>query len=245
MPRTALIVGVTGEVVTSLAETLRRRQYDVHAVIVGQSHTGRLAGATVHRTDLSDGSSVFGLLNRVQPREVYSLTGLILPADSAELPVRTADVMGLGVLRLLEAVRQLPDRIGAQVRFVQVSSQELLAGPADSLSNKKTAFQPATPVGCAGLFAYWQTVNARDAYGLYACNGVLLDHTPPEDHRDQRPREVTPSAVRIKRGLQRELPISDVKAQRELECAGDFAEALWMMLQQETPDDYVVEIGFV
>jgi GDPmannose 4,6-dehydratase len=178
----------------------------------------------------------------VAPDEVYNLGAQSHVRVSFDLPVHTADVTGLGTLRVLEAIRQHQTATGRQPRFYQASSSEMF-GNANSPQNETTRFHPRSPYACAKVFAYWQTVNYREAYGLFAANGILFNHESPRRGEHFVTRKITRAAARIKLGLQDRLALGNIDARRDWGFAGDYVEAMWLMLQHESPDDFVIATG--
>jgi GDPmannose 4,6-dehydratase len=162
---------------------------------------------------------------------------------SFELPVYTGLVTGLGTLKLLESIRQYQNRTGRQVKFYQASSSEMFGKAVQSPQNEETPFHPRSPYACAKAYAYFQTINYREAYGMFACNGILFNHESPRRGEAFVTRKITRAATRIKLGLERELRLGNLDARRDWGFAGDFVEAMWLMLQQSQPDDYVVATG--
>jgi GDPmannose 4,6-dehydratase len=162
---------------------------------------------------------------------------------SFDLPVHTVDITGLGTLRVLEAIRQHQLRTGRQVRFYQASSSEMFGRIVESPQTEQTPFHPRSPYGCAKVYAHWQTINYRESYGMFACCGILFNHESPRRGEAFVTRKITRAATRIKLGLQSELRLGNIDAQRDWGFAGDYVEAMWLMLQQPTPDDYVIATG--
>jgi GDPmannose 4,6-dehydratase len=253
MTKKALITGITGQDGSYLAEfLLGRPEYEVHGVVRRASTLNRSRidhiGARpewrdrfhLHYADLADASSLALLLDVVQPDEVYNLGAQSHVRVSFDQPLYTADVVGLGTLRLLEAVRQLQRK--QPVRFYQASSSEMF-GAAPPPQTLETPFHPRSPYACAKLYAHWQTVNYREAYGLYACSGILFNHESPRRGESFVTRKITLGATRIKEGLQKKLVLGNLEAKRDWGFAGDYVKAMWLMLQQERPDDFVVAMG--
>jgi GDPmannose 4,6-dehydratase len=252
--KNALITGITGQDGSYLAEfLLGKPDYVVHGLVRRSSSLNRqridhLFGRDpsvhdrfhLHYADLADASSLSGLMEQVRPDEVYNLGAQSHVRVSFDQPLYTADVVGLGTLRLLEAVRQLART--QDVRFYQASSSEMF-GSAPPPQSLDTPFHPRSPYACAKLYAHWQTVNYREAYGLFACSGVLFNHESPRRGESFVTRKVTLGAARIKEGLQRKLFMGNLDAKRDWGFAGDYVRAMWMMLQQPKPDDYVVATG--
>jgi GDPmannose 4,6-dehydratase len=251
--RRALITGITGQDGSYLAELLLSKpEYEVHGLVRRSSSLNRqridhiFADPAVaerfhlHYADLADASSLSLILEEVRPNEVYNLGAQSHVRVSFDQPLYTADVVGLGTLRLLEAVRQL--NRSQPVKFYQASSSEMY-GSAPPPQGPDTPFHPRSPYACAKLYAHWQTINYREAYGLFACSGILFNHESPRRGESFVTRKVTLGAARIKEGLQKKLVMGNLEAKRDWGFAGDYVEAMWLMLQQEKPDDYVVATG--
>src|SRR5262245_52412649 len=250
----ALITGITGQDGSYLAEfLLGKPEYQVHGVVRRSSSLNRqridhLLGRDrslgdrfhLHYADLADASSLSTLMEQIRPDEVYNLGAQSHVRVSFDQPLYTADVTGLGTLRLLEAVRQLAR--SQSVKFYQASSSEMF-GSAPPPQTMETPFHPRSPYACAKLYGHWQTINYREAYGLFACSGILFNHESPRRGESFVTRKVTLGATRIKEGLQKKLVMGNLDAKRDWGFAGDYVEAMWLMLQQQTPDDYVVATG--
>jgi GDPmannose 4,6-dehydratase len=250
----ALITGITGQDGSYLAEfLLSRPDYEVHGLVRRSSslnrqridhllaHDRSLADRfQLHYADLADASSLSSLMEQARPDEVYNLGAQSHVRVSFDQPLYTADVVGLGTLRLLEAVRQLSR--SQPVKFYQASSSEMF-GSAPPPQGPDTPFHPRSPYACAKLYAHWQTVNYREAYGLFACSGILFNHESPRRGESFVTRKVTLGAARIKEGLQRKLVMGNLEAKRDWGFAGDYVRAMWLMLQQDDPDDYIVATG--
>ncbi|MGC9536754.1 GDP-mannose 4,6-dehydratase [Streptomyces sp. UG1] len=249
--KTALITGITGQDGSYLAELLLEKGYRVHGVIRRAStfNTQRIdhlyrdphdpgARLFLHYGDLTDGSRLASLLEQVQPDEVYHLAAQSHVRVSFDEPEFTGDTTGLGTTRLLEAIRstRLP------CRFYQASSSEMF-GAAPPPQNELTPFQPRSPYGAAKVYAYWITRNYREAYGLYAVNGILFNHESPRRGPTFVTRKVAAAAARIKAGLQDVVHLGNLEARRDWGYAAEYVEAMWLMLQQDDPDDYVVATG--
>lgn len=247
----ALITGITGQDGSYLTELLLSKGYQVYGLIRRSStfNTSRIDHLYVdpHNSsklklvygDLTDGSYLTGLLTQIQPDEVYNLGAQSHVKVSFEQPVYTVDVDALGTLRLLEAIRS----VKKPVRFYQASSSEMYGKVVETPQTEKTPFYPRSPYGCAKVFSYWQTVNYREAYNIFACNGILFNHESPRRGETFVTRKITRAATRIKRGLQNKLYLGNLDAKRDWGFAGDFVEAMWLMLQADEPDDYVVATG--
>jgi GDPmannose 4,6-dehydratase len=254
MPR-ALITGVTGQDGSYLAELLIARGYDVHGVIRRAStfNTDRLdhiyrdphAGDVrlrLHYGDLTDSSGLRVLLERVQPDEIYNLGAQSHVRVSFDQPEYTADVVALGTLRLLEALRDYQARTGRPVRFYQAGSSEMF-GASPPPQHEGTPFHPRSPYGVAKAYAHWQVVNYREAHGMFASNGILFNHEGPRRGETFVTRKITRAATRIALGLQDRLYLGNLDARRDWGHAADYVEAMWLMLQQPEPDDFVIATG--
>jgi GDPmannose 4,6-dehydratase len=196
----------------------------------------------LHYGDLSDSSNIRKLIERVQPDEVYNLAAQSHVRVSFDEPEYTADVDAVGTLRLLEAVRDYRHRTEQDIRFYQASSSEMF-GAAPAPQCEETPFHPRSPYACAKVYSYWQTINYRESYGLFAVNGILFNHESERRGETFVTRKITRAATRIKYGLQHELFLGNLSAKRDWGFAGDYVEAMWMMLQAEEPDDYVIATG--
>ena len=250
----ALITGITGQDGSYLAEfLLGKPEYEVHGLVRRSSTLNRqridpILGRDsayrdrfhLHYADLADASSLSTLMDELKPDEVFNLGAQSHVRVSFDQPLYTADVVGLGTLRLLEAVRQLAK--SRQVRFYQASSSEMY-GSAAPPQGLDTPFHPRSPYACAKLYGHWQTVNYREAYGLYACSGILFNHESPRRGESFVTRKITLGATRIKEGLQKKLVMGNLDAKRDWGFAGDYVRAMWLMLQHDTADDYVVAMG--
>src|SRR5574338_728463 len=189
--------------------------------------------------DLNDASSLNRILRTIQPDEIYNLGAQSHVRVSFDIPEYTAEITGLGTIRLLEAIRES----GLKPKFYQASSSEMFGKAQEVPQRETTPFYPRSPYGAAKLYAYWITVNYREAYNLFACNGLLFNHESPRRGETFVTRKITKAAARIKLGLQQELFLGNLDARRDWGFAGDYVEAMWLMLQQEQPDDYVVATG--
>lgn len=251
----ALITGITGQDGSYLAEFLLARGYDVHGVIRRAStfNTDRIdhlyrdphgaeARMRLHYGDLTDSSGLRVLLERVEPDEVYNLGAQSHVRVSFDQPEYTADVVALGTLRLLEAVRDYQGRTRRPVRFYQAGSSEMF-GNAPPPQDERTPFAPRSPYGVAKLYAHWQTVNYRQAYGLFAANGILFNHESPRRGETFVTRKITRAATRIALGLQERLYLGNLDARRDWGHAADYVEAMWRIVQHDQPDDFVVATG--
>jgi GDPmannose 4,6-dehydratase len=250
----ALITGITGQDGSYLAEfLLGKPDYEVHGLVRRSSTLNRQRidhlfktdpDATdrfqLHYADLADASSLSHVMEQVRPDEVYNLGAQSHVRVSFDQPLYTADVVGLGTLRLLEAVRQLNK--SQPVRFYQASSSEMY-GSAAPPQGLDTPFHPRSPYSCAKLYAHWQTINYRESYGMFACSGILFNHESPRRGESFVTRKITLGATRIKEGLQKKLVMGNLDAKRDWGFAGDYVRAMWLMLQQDQPEDFVVAMG--
>lgn len=240
----ALITGITGQDGSYLAELLLEKGYEVHGIIRRSSsfNTGRIdhifKDLRLHFGDLTDGSALGSLLASVKPDEIYNLGAQSHVRVSFDCPEYTADTDALGTLRLIEAVKaHCPD-----AKFYQASSSELYGKVQQVPQSETTPFYPRSPYGIAKLFGYWYTVNARER-GTYACNGILFNHESPRRGETFVTRKITKAAARIKRGLQNTLALGNLDAKRDWGFAKDYVEAMYLMLQQQKADDYVIATG--
>ena len=256
MDQVALITGITGQDGSYLAELLLAKGYHVHGIIRRSSvfTTERIdhlyrdrhekdVRLHLHYGDLVDAISLRRIISRVQPNEVYNLAAQSHVRTSFDQPVYTAQVVGIGTLHLLEAIREYRDLTGREVRFYQAASSEMYGRVVETPQTERTPFHPRSPYACAKVHAFYQTVNYREAYGLFACNGILFNHESPRRGETFVTRKITRAAARIKLGLQDTLYLGNLDAKRDWGFAGDYIQAMWLMLQQEDPDDYVVATG--
>lgn len=239
---TALIIGVTGQDGSYLAELLLQKGYDVFGLVRRSStnNKGRLSDLKINflHGDLADAGSLREALHESLPDEVYNLGAMSDVGVSFEIPDYTADVTGSGTIRLLEGVRQ----VCPLARVYQASSSEMF-GSSPPPQSEKTPFHPRSPYGCAKVFSFWATVNYREAYGMHASNGILFNHESPRRGDRFVTKKIARAAARIARGEQNELFLGNLDAKRDWGYAGDYVEAMWRMLQQPKPDDYVVATG--
>ena len=255
MPRVALITGITGQDGSYIAELLLNKGYEVHGIVRRTSSfaTGRIdhlrqgfesgKGLQLHYGDLGDGTGVRRIIEQTRPDEVYNLAAQSHVRISFDQPEYTADVVGLGALRLLEAIRDHNKRHDRQVRFYQAGSSEMFGKVAETPQRETTPFHPRSPYACAKVYAHWQTVNYREAYGLFAVNGILFNHESPRRGENFVTRKITRCATRIKLGLQDKLSLGNLDGRRDWGFAGDYVEAMWLIMQQEKPDDFVIATG--
>jgi GDPmannose 4,6-dehydratase len=251
----ALVTGITGQDGSYLAQLLIEKGYEVHGIVRRAStfNTERLnqlyrdphdpaARLFLHYGDVADGSGLRRILEKTRPEEVYNLAAQSHVRVSFDEPEYTADTVGTGTLRLLEAVRDFSTHSGRAVRFYQASSSEMF-GSAPPPQSESTPFHPRSPYAVSKVAAYWFGVNYREAYGMFIANGILFNHESPRRGETFVSRKVTRAAGRIKLGLQEKLYLGNLEARRDWGFAGDYVEAMWLMLQQDTPDDYVVATG--
>src|SRR5689334_10173097 len=249
MARKALITGITGQDGSYLAELLLSKGYEVHGIIRRAStfNTGRLdpiyddphvakTRLFLHYGDLSDASSLARLIGQIQPGEVYNLAAQSHVRVSFDSPEYTTDVTATGTVRLLEAIRET----GIKPRFYQASSSEMFGKVREIPQTEKTPFYPRSPYGCAKVYAYWITVNYRESYGLHASNGILFNHESPRRGETFVTRKITRAVAHIQAGLQTKLYLGNLDAKRDWGYAKEYVEAMWLMLQQDQPDDYVI-----
>lgn len=245
MGKTALITGITGQDGSYLAEFLLKKNYDVYGLIRRLSTPNferieHLLGE-VHliEGDLTDQSSLISAIETAKPEEVYNLAAQSFVPTSWLQPVLTGDVTGLGVVRLLEAIR----RVDSSIRFYQASSSEMFGLARESPQTENTPFYPRSPYGIAKVYGYWITVNYRESYGMHASNGICFNHESPRRGLEFVSRKITDGVARIRLGLAKYLTLGNLEATRDWGYAGDYVEAMWLMLQQEAPDDYVIATG--
>lgn len=250
----ALITGITGQDGSYLAEFLLKKGYVVHGIKRRSSliNTGRIDHLyknpqeesrrfILHHGDLTDATSLIRIIQEVQPDEIYNLAAQSHVAVSFEEPEYTANSDALGALRILEAIRIL--KLEKKTKYYQASTSELYGAVQETPQTEKTPFYPRSPYGVAKLYAFWITVNYREAYGIYACNGILFNHESPLRGETFVTRKITRALVRIKLGIQKKLFLGNLTALRDWGHARDFVEAQWMMLQQKNPEDYVIATG--
>ena len=245
----ALITGITGQDGRYLAELLHGKGYEVFGLVKGQ-HNPRaelvqqeLPFVEVVSADLQDLTSLIGAVEQTQPDEVYNLAAISFVALSFKQAELTSNVTGLGVLRMLEAIRMAGGSTDNPIRFYQASSSEMFGKVRETPQRETTPFYPRSPYGVAKVFGHDITVNYRDSYGLYACSGILFNHESPRRGMEFVTRKITNAVARIKLGLQDSLVLGDLEPRRDWGFAGDYVQAMWQMLQQDKPDDYVIATG--
>jgi len=250
MTKTALITGITGQDGAYLARLLLSKGYIVHGIQrrSSSSNTVRIDGIVddadrlcLHYGDLTDAAGLTKIIHETQPDEVYNLAAMSHVKVSFDTPVYTGNVNALGVMRLLEALRELG--LEKTVRFYQASTSELYGGLSSEPYNETTPFHPRSPYGVAKLYGYWATVHYREAYNMFACNGILFNHESPLRGETFVTRKITKAVCRIQRGEQEKLFVGNLEAKRDWGHAADYVEGMWLMLQQPEPDDYVLATG--
>lgn len=252
----ALITGITGQDGSYLAELLLQKGYEVHGIIRRTStfNTDRLdhmyvdphnenARLFLHYGDLTDGTTLRRILEEVKPIEIFNLGAQSHVRVSFDSPEYTVDTVGMGTLRLLEAIRDYQHRTGIEVRFYQAGSSEMFGKVQDVPQKETTPFYPRSPYACAKVYAHWQTVNYRESYDLFACNGILFNHESPRRGETFVTRKITRAVARIVAGKQNKLYMGNLDAKRDWGYAKDYVRAMWLMLQQDIADDYVVATG--
>jgi GDPmannose 4,6-dehydratase len=244
----ALITGITGQDGSYLTELLLKKGYEVFGLIRRSSsfNTDRIdhlykdpheqPKLKLIYADLTDGSNLHSILNEINPDEVYNLGAQSHVRVSFDQPIYTANVDAIGTLRMLEAIRSMKK----PAKFYQASSSEMYGKVLETPQTEKTPFYPRSPYGCAKVYSFWQTVNYREAYNLFTCNGILFNHESPRRGETFVTRKITRAATRIKLGLQNKLYLGNLDAKRDWGFAGDYVEAMWLMMQFEKPDDYVI-----
>lgn len=256
MAKKALITGITGQDGSYLAEFLLGKGYQVSGLVRRSSTFGReriehiyrphgkepheeKLGMLLYYSDLTDGSSLHGIIDKIRPDEIYNLAAQSHVRVSFDQPVYTVQVDAVGTIRLLEAIRS----INPKIRFYQASSSEMYGKVAETPQSETTPFHPRSPYACAKVYSYWQCVNYRESYDMFCCNGILFNHESPRRGETFVTRKITLAAARIKEGLQEKLYLGNLDAKRDWGFAGDYVEAMWLMLQQDKPDDYVIATG--
>ena len=252
----AIITGITGQDGSYLTELLLDKGYEVHGIVRRSSsfNTERIdhiyqdphekgARLKLHYGDLADGNSLLEIIRKVGPNEIYNLGAQSHVRVSFDQPIYTVDVVGTGTLRLLEATRTFQEITGNKIRFYQASSSEMFGKVQEIPQKETTPFYPRSPYGCAKVFSHWITVNYRESYGLHASCGILFNHESPRRGETFVTRKITRAVGRIKLGMQNKLYMGNLDSMRDWGFAGDYVEAMWLMLQQEQPDDYVVATG--
>jgi len=251
----ALITGITGQDGSYLSELLLEKGYEVHGIIRRTStfNTDRIdhiyvdphsegAKFFLHYGDLTDGTTLRRIIEEIEPQEIYNLGAQSHVRVSFDAPEYTADAVGLGTLRILEAVRDYQHRTGNQVRFYQAGSSEMFGKVQAVPQTEATPFYPRSPYACAKVYAHWQTINYRESYDLFACNGILFNHESPRRGETFVTRKITRAIARILAGQQQDLYLGNLDSKRDWGYAKDYVKAMWLMLQQDQPDDYVISM---
>ncbi len=245
MSKSALITGITGQDGSYLAEFLLDKGYEVHGTFRRASTPTfdriehLVDDIQLHQSDLTDQSSLFKLVNAIRPDEVYNLAAQSFVGTSWDQVLATGDVTGLGCARIIEAIRSVDESI----RFYQASSSEMFGKVHETPQRETTILHPRSPYGCAKVYGHYLTINFRESYDMFACSGILFNHESPRRGLEFVTRKITNAVARIKMGLQKELRLGNLDAKRDWGFAGDYVEAMWMMLQQEKPNDYVIGTG--
>ncbi len=251
-PKKALITGITGQDGSYLAEFLIQKGYEVHGLIRRSStlHTDRIdhlyqdphvngVKLFLHYGDLSDSTNLSKLLHQLKPDEVYNLAAQSHVKVSFDMPEYTGDITGIGTVRLLDAIHEM----GLGCRFYQASSSEMYGKVREIPQKETTPFHPRSPYACAKVYAFWTTVNYREAYGIFACNGILFNHESPRRGETFVTRKITRAIAFIEAGLQEKLYLGNLDSSRDWGYAPEYVEAMWKMLQQDEPEDFVIATG--
>ena len=245
MSKTALITGITGQDGAYLAQLLLDQGYEVHGM-VRRSSSDRfdrieplIDDITLHQADLLDQLSIVRLIEATSPDEIYNLAAQSFVPTSFEQPLLTGEFTALGVTRMLEAIRQ----VSTEIRFYQASSSEMFGTVQETPQRETTPFWPRSPYGVAKVYGHWITVNYRESYDIFACSGILFNHESPLRGKQFVTRKISDAVARIKLGKQEKLSLGNLDAERDWGFAGDYVRAMWLMMQQDTPDDYVVSTG--
>lgn len=254
--KVAFITGVTGQDGSYLSEFLLKKNYIVHGMVRRSSsfNTGRIDHIIkdprdpstrffLHYGDMTDAACLSKIVNQIRPDEVYNLAAQSHVKVSFDQPVYTSNVDAIGTVNILDSIRDAEQSLGKKIRFYQASSSEMFGKVQEVPQRESTPFHPRSPYACAKAFSHWLTVNYRESYGMHASCGILFNHEGPRRGETFVTRKITRAVGRIKMGLQRDLYLGNIEAMRDWGFAGDFVEAMWMMLQQDDPDDYVVATG--
>ena len=254
--KVALLTGITGQDGSYLSEFLLEKGYEVHGIIRRTStfNTDRIdhiyvdphspeARLFLHYGDLTDGTTLRRIFEEVKPTEIYNLGAQSHVRVSFDSPEYTVDSVAMGALRILEAVRDYQQRTGIEVKFYQAGSSEMFGKVQDVPQKETTPFYPRSPYSCAKVYAHWQTINYRESYDLFACNGILFNHESPRRGETFVTRKITRAVARIVEGTQKKLYLGNLDSKRDWGYAKDYVKAMWLMLQQSQPDDYVIATG--
>ena len=243
MARVALITGIAGQDGYYLSALLRSKGYEVHGVDLPGRHVSANLCTRLAPADVGGHGDLNAIVEAVRPDEVYNLAGLSRVSASFDEAVAFATANGVGAVRMLEAVRRHRDRTGREIRFYQASTSEMFGSAGVTPQNESSPLHPQSPYACSKVFAHLQTINYREAFGLFACSGILFNHESPRRPEHFVTRKITSAAARIKLGRQEKLCLGNIEARRDWGFAGDYVEAMWLMLQQDRPDDYVIATG--
>jgi len=250
MAKKAFITGITGQDGSYLTELLLEKGYEVHGIVRRNSILFRSRiehlfekykdkKLFLYYGDLSDGTNISKLLYNIQPDEIYNLAAQSHVRISFDIPAYTADITGVGVIRLLEAIKDS----GIKTKFYQASSSEMYGKVSETPQNEKTCFHPRSPYACAKVFAHHQTINYRESYGMFACSGILFNHESPRRGENFVTKKITKGVAEIKNGLSNKIILGNLDSKRDWGYAKEYVEAMWLMLQQDEPDDYVIATG--
>ncbi len=252
----ALITGITGQDGSYLAELLLKKDYEVHGIIRRSSsfNTSRIMHLfqEIHEKnirlyldygDLDDSSTISRIIWKIMPDEVYNLGAQSHVRVSFDIPEYTSNITGLGAIRVLEVIRNLQTEVNKKVKYYQACSSEMFGNSSKEKQNENTPFYPRSPYAVSKVYSYWITVNYREAYNIFACNGILFNHESPRRGETFVTRKITRAVVRIKEGVQNCLYLGNLDAKRDWGHAKDYVEAMWLMMQQDEPDDYVISTG--
>lgn len=251
MRKVALITGITGQDGSYLAEFLLSKGYEVHGVVRRSSspNLGRISSilnrVTLHSADLCDQGSLYHIVSTIRPDEVYNLAAQSFVATSWEQPIVTSEITGIGAANILEAIRHTMSDRAKQIKFYQASSSEMFGKVQAMPQNEKTPFYPRSPYGVAKLYAHWMTINYRESYDMFAVSGILFNHESPRRGLEFVTRKISNAVSRIKLGKQDKLFLGNLDALRDWGFAGDYVKAMWLMLQQDVPEDYVIATNTV
>jgi GDPmannose 4,6-dehydratase len=241
--RIALVTGIAGQDGYYLSTLLRSKGYEVHGIELPGKPVSPGLYLRLYSADVGAESDLDGILDEVRPDEVYNLAGMSRVSASFDDPVAFAQANGVGAVRMLEAIRRHRERIGRQIRFYQASSSEMFGSSGALPQTEASPFHPRSPYACSKVFAHLQTINYREAFGLFACCGILFNHESPRRPEHFVTRKITSAAARIKLGRDEPLCLGNIDVRRDWGFAGDYVEAMWLMLQQDRPDDYVIATG--
>jgi GDPmannose 4,6-dehydratase len=245
----AFITGITGQDGSYLAELLLNKGYEVHGIIRRTSNFSTTRIDHIHKDlnlyygDVTDSSCLSRIIRKILPDEIYNLAAQSHVKVSFQEPVYTSNSVSIGTLNILEIVRDIKEDLNKSIKFYQASSSEMFGKVQETPQKETTSFYPRSPYGVAKLYGHWITVNYRESYDIFGCNGILFNHESPRRGETFVTRKITRAATRIKLGLQDKLLLGNLDAQRDWGYAKDYVEAMWMMLQQDNPDDYVISTG--